>query len=97
MYNFPINRGNESWKKINSQFLKGGFKWYNQWNPGYRNWYYLYYIREGEESCCKRISKYKRRIKVSNWLRNIEKFEEIHEKYENQIKLNKKGKKSFPG
>ena len=86
----PIQRDNKKWKKINSQFLKGGFEWYNQRNPRYKNWYYLYYILgnscqlgvDTQKQRCKNVSRRKRRNKVTSWLRNIEKFEEIHNKYE---------------
>jgi hypothetical protein len=82
MYNLPIDRDNESWAKINYQFLKGGFEWYNQCNPDHNRWYYLYYIGEGERVSCEFLAVRKRRHKVTPWLRNIEKFEEIHTKYE---------------
>lgn len=82
MYNLPINRPNSSWDILNKQFLKGGFDWYNQPNPSNNNWYYLYYIREGETYSCKKISRqYNRRRLVTHWLRNIEMFENVQTKY----------------
>ena len=30
MYYLPINRENDSWDKINKEFSKGVFDWYNQ-------------------------------------------------------------------
>jgi hypothetical protein len=87
MYNLPINRDNESWAKINYQFLKGGFDWYNQKIPDLRRWYYNYYLLDGSEKyCCLKIAWYRRRNKVTCWLRNIEKFEEIKKKYEKEDK-----------
>ena len=85
MTTLPINRDNDSWAKINSQFLKGGFDWYNQHIPDLRRWYYNYYLLDGSERyCCLKIAWGRRRNKVTCWLRNIEKFEEIKEKYENE-------------
>ena len=90
MYNLPINRDNESWAKINYQFLKGGFDWYNQKIPGWRRWYYKYYLSgECEKYCCLKIAWYRRRNKVTCWLRNIEKFEKIKEKYDQENRENK--------
>lgn len=80
MYILPLHRDNNSWDKINTQYFKGGFNWYNQKNPHHNNWYYHYYINIIEKKSCKNISKRKKYNKVSNWLRNIEKFEEIHNK-----------------
>ena len=85
MYNLPINRDNVLWAKINSQFLKGGFQWYNRRHQGNNNWYYLYYIGEGEKRSAKKVSRHKKWNKVTNWLRHIEKFEEIKEKYEMEM------------
>ena len=82
MCNLPINRDNESWVKINYQFLKGGFNWYNQKIPDWGRWYYKYYLSE-EKYCCLKIAR-NRRNKVTRWLRNIEKFEKIKEKYEQE-------------
>ena len=91
MYNLPINRDNESWYKINNQFFKGGFAWYNQCVPDRNRWYYKYYILDNvERYCCLKVSRNRRRSKVTCWLRNIEKFEEIKEKYEKEDKENKK-------
>ena len=91
MYNLPINRDNDSWAKINNQFFKGGFAWYNQRVPDRNRWYYNYYILgEGERICCLEVAWFRRRSKVTTWLRNIEKFEEIKEKYEKEDKENKK-------
>jgi len=87
MYNLPINRDNVLWAKINDQFLKGGFQWYNRCNPGNNNWYYLYYIEEGEKRSAKKVSRYKKWNKVTNWLRHIEKFEEIHIQYQREINM----------
>ena len=84
MFNLPKER--YVWKEINSQFLKGGFDWYGQRNPNHNNWYYLYYISEGEKRSCKMVSKYKRLNKVTTWLRNIEKFEENHKNYKTMLK-----------
>ena len=86
MYNLPIGRNNESWSKINYQFLKGGFNWYNQKIPDWRRWYYKYYLSE-EKYCCLKIAR-NRRNKVTCWLRNIEKFEKIKEKYEQEDREN---------
>lgn len=81
----PINRNNKSWSKINSQFFKGGFNWYSQKNPDWKRWYYKYYICVGEKSSCLKVAR--RRNKVTNWLRNIEKFEEIKKNYEFQKQI----------
>ena len=85
MYNLPINRDNHSWDKINNEFSKGGFDWYNQKNPHRERWYYKYYLSVGRERYgCLKVAWYRRRSKVTNWLRNIEKFEEIKKKYEKE-------------
>ena len=88
MFILPKNRDNVLWGKINSQFLKGGFAWYGKRNPSHNNWYYLYYINEGEKCSCKQMSKYKKWNKVTCWLRHIEKFEEIHKNYKKKITNN---------
>ena len=88
MFNLPTARN--VWKEINNQFLKGGFDWYGQRNPHHNDWYYLYYISEGEKRSCKMVSKYSNYIKVTTWLRNIEKFEEIHNKYLIMLKTRKR-------
>ena len=91
MNNLPINRDNNSWEKINNQFLKGGFDWYNQYSPEQNRWYYKYYILdESERYSCLKVAQNRRRNKVTCWLRNIEKFEEINEKNKKEDKKNEK-------
>ena len=86
----PINRDNDTWTKINSQFLKGGFDWYNQRIPDLRRWYYNYYLIDGSEKyCCSRVAWNRRRSKVTCWLRNIEKFEKTKKQYEKEDRENK--------
>jgi len=89
----PINRNNDTWTKINSQFLKGGFDWYNQHIPDLRRWYYNYYlIDESEKYCCSKVAWNRRRNKVTCWLRNIEKFEKTKKQYEKEDRENKQKK-----
>jgi len=89
----PINRDNDTWTKINSQFLKGGFDWYNQRIPDLRRWYYNYYLIDGSEKyCCSRVAWNRRRSKVTCWLRNIEKFEKTKKQYEKEDRENKQKK-----
>ena len=86
----PIERDNDGWSKVNYQFFKGGFDWYNHNIPDWGRWYYKYYMCEDEKRSCLSVAWYRRRSKVTNWLRNIEKFEEIKEKYEKEdLDLNK--------
>ena len=86
----PINRDNDTWTKINSQFLKGGFDWYNQRIPDLRRWYYNYYLIDGSEKyCCSKVAWNRRRSKVTSWLRNIEKFEKTKKQYEKEDRENK--------
>ena len=90
MFTLPIHRNNYDWVKINSQFLKGGFNWYNQGNPSCKNWYYFYYISEGEKRLAKNMATFRktRHSKVTTWLRNIEKYEEIHKNIKKKEKKN---------
>ena len=89
----PINRDNDTWTKINSQFLKGGFDWYNQRIPDLRRWYYNYYLIDGSEKyCCSKVAWNRRRSKVTCWLRNIEKFEKTKKQYEKEDRENKQKK-----
>ena len=89
----PINRDNDTWTKINSQFLKGGFDWYNQRIPDLRRWYYNYYLIDGSEKyCCSKVAWNRRRSKVTCWLRNIEKFEKTKKQYEKEDRENKQNK-----
>ena len=94
MYNLPINRDNDSWAKINNQFFKGGFAWYNQHIPERNRWYYKYYIMSSQRYSCLKVSRNRRRSKVTCWLRNIEKFKEIKEKYEKEDKEKEEDKKN---
>lgn len=94
----PTNRDNKSWNEINNQFLKGGFNWFNNKNPDHNNWYYLYYINGNSEYPginnqkyhCEILSRRKKFNKVTNWLKHIEKFEEVREHINKQNKCGEK-------
>ena len=61
-----------------------------------RRWYYNYYLLDGSEKyCCLKIAWNRRRNKVTCWLRNIEKFEEIKKKYEKEDKKKENKKKDY--
>ena len=91
MLYLPIER--IIWTKINCQFLKGGFDWYNQKIPGWKRWYFNYYIDyQHQKAAGMALFRKTRNSKVTKWLRNIETFEEINNRYklEDKIRNNKK-------
>jgi len=86
MLYLPIER--IIWTKINCQFLKGGFDWYNQKIPDWKRWYFNYYIHTQKTKAI-RMARFRktRYSKVTKWLRNIETFEDVDKRYKQEDKI----------